>query len=58
MTLTLESITRKPGSRCCGEGEQQQLSSESAQQFSDALLTLAETGCGALFAAQRAALAS
>ena len=41
MTLTLESITRKPGSRCCGEGEQQQLSSESAQQFSDALLTLA-----------------
>jgi ArsR family transcriptional regulator, arsenate/arsenite/antimonite-responsive transcriptional repressor len=41
MTLTLESITRKPGARCCGEGDQQQLSSEAAQQFTDDLLILA-----------------
>jgi ArsR family transcriptional regulator len=41
MTLTLEPITRKSGVRCCGEGEQQQLSSETAQQFTDDLLILA-----------------
>jgi ArsR family transcriptional regulator len=41
MALTLEPITRKPGARCCGEGDQQQLSSETAQQFTDDLLILA-----------------
>src|SRR3954467_856287 len=41
MTLTLEAITRKPGTRCCDAGDQQQLSSETAQQFTDDLLILA-----------------
>src|SRR5215212_9920255 len=41
MTLTLVSTTLKPGSRCCGEGGQQQLNPEAAQQFTDDLLILA-----------------
>ena len=41
MTLTLVPTTLKPGSRCCGEGGQQQLSPEAAQQFTDDLLILA-----------------
>jgi ArsR family transcriptional regulator, arsenate/arsenite/antimonite-responsive transcriptional repressor len=41
MTLALEPITRKTGSRCCGEGERQQFSPETAQQFTDDLLILA-----------------
>jgi ArsR family transcriptional regulator len=41
MTLTLEPITRKLGARCCGDGDQQQLSPETAQQFTDDLLILA-----------------
>ena len=40
MTLTLETTTRKPGARCCGEAGQQ-LSGEIAQQFADDLLVLA-----------------
>jgi ArsR family transcriptional regulator, arsenate/arsenite/antimonite-responsive transcriptional repressor len=39
-TLALEPITRKTGSRC-GEGERQQFSPETAQQFTDDLLILA-----------------
>ena len=41
MTLTLVPTTLKPGAHCCGDGEQQQLSSETAQQFTDDLLILA-----------------
>src|SRR6476620_4278114 len=41
MTLTLDAITRKPGVRCCAAGDQQQLSSETARQFTDDLLILA-----------------
>ena len=41
MTLTLVPATLKPGAHCCGDGEQQQLSSETAQQFTDDLLILA-----------------
>ena len=41
MTLTLEPITRKAGARCCGDGDQQQLSQETAQQFTEDLLILA-----------------
>ena len=41
MTLTLVPATLKPGARCCADGEQQQLSSETAQQFTDDLLILA-----------------
>src|SRR3954464_13849498 len=41
MTLTLGSITRKPGARCCDDADQQQLSPETAQQFTDDLLILA-----------------
>ena len=40
MTVTLEAITRKPGARCCDAGDQQ-LSSETAQQFTEDLLILA-----------------
>jgi ArsR family transcriptional regulator len=41
MTLTLVPATRKPGAHCCGDGEQQQLSAETAQQFTNDLLILA-----------------
>jgi ArsR family transcriptional regulator len=41
MTLTLEPITRKSGARCCDDADQQQLSPETAQQFTDDLLILA-----------------
>src|SRR5215208_8082465 len=41
MTLTLVPTTLKPGAHCCGDGKQQQLSSEMAQQFTDDLLILA-----------------
>src|SRR5215207_9867905 len=41
MTLTLEAITRMPEAHCCGDGKQQQLSPEAAQQFTDDLLILA-----------------
>src|SRR5215211_5785019 len=41
MTLTLVPPTLKPDARCCGEGDQQQLSPEVAQQFTDDLLILA-----------------
>jgi len=41
MTLTLVPTTLKPGARCCGEGDQQQLSLETAQQFTDDLQILA-----------------
>jgi ArsR family transcriptional regulator len=41
MTITLDAITRKPGVRCCAAGDQQQLSSETARQFTDDLLILA-----------------
>ena len=40
MTLTLEPITRKLGTRCCGESDQQ-LSANTAQQFTDDLLIIA-----------------
>src|SRR6476619_4707907 len=41
MTLTLVPATLKPGAHCCGDGEPQQLSSETARQFTDDLLILA-----------------
>ena len=41
MTLLLESMTRKPGDRCCGEADQQVLSPAMAQQFTDDLLIIA-----------------
>jgi hypothetical protein len=41
MTLTLVPTILKSGARCCGEGDQQQLSPETAQQFTDDLLILA-----------------
>ena len=41
MTLRLVPVTLTPGADCCGDGERQQLSSETAQQFTDDLLTLA-----------------
>jgi ArsR family transcriptional regulator, arsenate/arsenite/antimonite-responsive transcriptional repressor len=41
MALTLETVIPKPGARCCGDGDQQQLSPETAQQFTDDLLILA-----------------
>src|SRR6476659_9804911 len=41
MTLTFVPATLKPGAYCCGDGEQQQLSPETAQQFTDDLLILA-----------------
>jgi ArsR family transcriptional regulator, arsenate/arsenite/antimonite-responsive transcriptional repressor len=41
MTLTLVPTTVKPGARCCAEGDQQQLSPEAAQQFTNDLLILA-----------------
>ena len=41
MTLTLETVLPKPGAHCCGDGEQQQLSPEIAQQFTNDLLILA-----------------
>jgi ArsR family transcriptional regulator, arsenate/arsenite/antimonite-responsive transcriptional repressor len=40
MTLTLEPTTRKLGTRCCGERDQQ-LSPGAAQQFTDDLLIIA-----------------
>ena len=41
MTLTRVPTTLKPGAYCCGDGKQQQLSPETAQQFTDDLLILA-----------------
>src|SRR5215207_7967596 len=41
MTLTLVPTTLKPGAHCCDAGDQQQLSPETAQQFTDDLLILA-----------------
>ena len=41
MILTLVPTTLKPGDFCCGEGDQQQLNPETAQQFTDDLLILA-----------------
>src|SRR5215207_8637241 len=40
MTLTLEPTIRKLGARCCGEADQQ-LSGETAQQFTEDLVILA-----------------
>lgn len=40
-TVTLEAITQKTGARCCDGGDQQLLSPETAQQFSQDLLILA-----------------
>ena len=41
MTLALEPSARKLGTRCCDDGDLQQLSTDAAQQFSDDLLILA-----------------
>ena len=41
MSLTLVPATQKPGAHCCGDGEQQQLSSETARQFTNDLVILA-----------------
>jgi ArsR family transcriptional regulator len=41
VTHVLEPIARKPGTRCCGNTDAQQLAADAAQQFTDDLLILA-----------------
>jgi ArsR family transcriptional regulator len=41
MTLTLDLVARKLESRCCGDADTQQMSTNAAQEFTDDLLILA-----------------